>query len=100
MLLTNTCLQTSVWCQQLRVGIGGSCSASGGFAGGEVAAGCLEDGGEFRSVAVVGEDEQVIAGVQGGVAADGQQLLVADHEADPHVDWQVGQLLDGAAVGR
>src|SRR5664279_870752 len=100
MLLTNTSSHTSVRCQQLRISPGGSCSASGGFAWGEVAAGCLEDGGELRSIAVVGEDEQVVAGVQGGVAADGQQLLVADHEADPDVDRQVGQLLDGAAVGR
>ena len=30
----------------------------GGFARGEVAAGRLEDGGQFRSVVVVGEDEQ------------------------------------------
>ena len=71
---------------------------SGGFARGELAAGCLEHGGQIRSVAVVGEDEQLVAGVQGGVAADGQQLLVADNEADPNVDRQAGQLLDGPAV--
>jgi len=60
----------------------------------------FEDGGEFRLLLVGGEDEQVIAGVQGGVRADRDQLLVADDEADPHVDRQVCEFFDGAAVGR
>ena len=55
--------------------------ALGGFARREVAAGCLENSGEFETVAVVGQDEQVVADVQGGVGADGQQLLVADNES-------------------
>ena len=59
----------------------------------------FEDGGEFRLLLVGGEDEQVIAGVQGGVRADRDQLLVADDEADPHVDGQVCEFFDRAAVG-
>src|SRR5664279_551634 len=37
----------------------------------------FEDGGEFRLLLVGGEDEQVIAGVQGGVMADRRPLVFA-----------------------
>ena len=62
------------------------------------AAGSLEGRGEQGSMAVVGEDQQVVTGVQGGVPAHVEQLLITDDEADPDIDRQVGELLDGAPV--
>ena len=44
-----------------------------------------EHRGQLGVIAGLGHDQDVVAGEQGGVRADGQELLVTDHEADPEV---------------
>jgi hypothetical protein len=46
----------------------------------------------------VREDDHVVADLQHGVAADGNQHAVAHQHADPDVAGEVGEIRDGRAV--
>jgi hypothetical protein len=72
-----------------RAGIGVSGAGSGGG----------EDRREVWGAFGVGEHEDLVAGLQPGGALDGDELAVADHQADPRVLPQV-ELADRAPVGR
>ena len=49
---------------------------------------------------VVGQYQDIVAGPESGVPTDGEQPVVTHDEPDPHVDRQVCEFFDGAAVGR
>ena len=46
-----------------------------------------------------GEDDDVVTGSESGALLDGDELGVADHDADPDVADAVGEVPDGGAVG-
>ncbi len=45
------------------------------------------------------EDDDVVAGLQSGVGADGDQLAGADDDADPDVAGVLADVIDGGSVG-